>query len=70
MVIHYLDDFLLIEWPGVPPVDLDRLRVVFSNLNVPIAEHKVEGPTHSITFLGITLDTCSMQASLPPNKLP
>lgn len=64
-VIHYLEDFLLIEWP---PLDLDKLRVVFSNFNVSIAEHKVKGPVQS-TFLGIIFDTCSMQASLPPDKL-
>lgn len=32
---------------------------MFSNLNVPIAEHKVEGLVQSITFLGISLDTGS-----------
>ncbi|XP_040181179.1 uncharacterized protein LOC120914567, partial [Rana temporaria] len=68
-VIHYLDDFLLIEQPGTSPTDLDKLRVVFNNLNVPLAEHKVEGPAHSITFLGINLDTQAMQASLPLDKL-
>ncbi|XP_077309907.1 uncharacterized protein LOC143929804 [Lithobates pipiens] len=68
-VIHYLDDFLLIEPPGSPPRDLGKLRVVFNNLNVPIAEHKVEGPSQAITFLGVSLDTNTMQASLPPDKL-
>ncbi|XP_077349948.1 uncharacterized protein LOC143998047 [Lithobates pipiens] len=68
-VIHYLDDFLLIESPGSPPQDLGKLRAVFNNLNVPIAEHKVEGPSQAITFLGVSLDTNTMQASLPPDKL-
>ncbi|XP_073462173.1 uncharacterized protein [Aquarana catesbeiana] len=68
-VIHYLDDFLLIEPPSKPPGDLDKLRVIFGNLNVPIAEHKVDGPANSITFLGVSLDTCAMQASLPLDKL-
>ncbi|XP_077319609.1 uncharacterized protein LOC143942234 [Lithobates pipiens] len=68
-VIHYLDDFLLIEPPGSPPRDLGKLRVVFNNLNVPIGEHKVEGPSQAITFLGVSLDTNTMQASLPPDKL-
>lgn len=68
-VIHYLDDFLLIEQPGVLPGDLDRLTVIFGNFNISIAEHKVEGPAHSITFLRVNLDTRSMQASLPLDKL-
>lgn len=38
-VIHYLDDFLLIEKSGEPPVNLDSLREVFSNLNVSIAKN-------------------------------
>lgn len=69
LVIHYLDDFLLIEQPGTPPADLDKLRIVLNNLNMPIAEHKVEGPAHSITFLGVTLDTQAMQVSQPLDKL-
>ncbi|PIO03004.1 hypothetical protein AB205_0198980, partial [Aquarana catesbeiana] len=44
-------------------------RLVFGYLNVPTAEHKVEGPAHSITFLGVNLDTRPMQARLPPDKL-
>lgn len=64
-VIHYLGDFLLIELPGKSPKNLDKLRIVFGNLNVPFAEHNVEGPVQSFTFLGISLDTRFMQASLP-----
>lgn len=44
--IHYLFDFLHIKQSGTPSADLDKLRIVFSNFNVPIADHKVEGPTH------------------------
>ena len=29
----------------------------------------MEGPTQSLTFLGITLDTHCMEARLPPDKL-
>lgn len=68
-VIHYLNDFLLIKRPDESPTDLGKFREVFGNLNVPIAQHKVEGLTQSITFLGIMLDTHFMQASLPPDKL-
>lgn len=68
-VIHYLDDFLLIEKPNEPPVDLNSLRTIFHNLNVPLADKKVEGPAQIVTFLGIILNTHTMQASLPPDKL-
>lgn len=36
---RYLDDLLLIEQSGIPQADLDKLRVVFNKLNVPIAVH-------------------------------
>lgn len=35
----------------------------------PLAADKMEGPSTSLTFLGIQLDTVAMQASLPINKL-
>ncbi|XP_044151324.1 oxygen-regulated protein 1 [Bufo gargarizans] len=68
-VIHYLDDFLLLESPEQVPLDLQVLRTAFSDLKVPLASHKVEGPSTEITFLGIRLNTVDMKASLPPDKL-
>ena len=68
-VIHYLDDFLLLEDPGRPPRDLQVLTGLFSGLVVPLAAHKMEGPAKVITFLGITLDSDLMVASLPMEKL-
>ena len=38
-------------------------------LGIPLALEKVEGPSDSLTFLGITLDAQSMQACLPDNKV-
>jgi len=38
-------------------------------LGIPLATEKVEGPTDSLTFLGITLDTKKMEARLPADKL-
>ena len=40
-----------------------------SRLGVPLALEKVEGPTTCLTFLGITLDTSSMEIRLPEEKL-
>ena len=41
----------------------------FHNLRVPIATHKTEGPSTSITFLGIVIDTVALELRLPQNKL-
>ncbi|XP_056429538.1 uncharacterized protein LOC130368988 isoform X1 [Hyla sarda] len=68
-VIHYLDDFLLIEPPSSIPRDLQVLLAVFSQIAVPISPRKVEGPTKQLTFLGIVLDTQEKEARLPVEKL-
>ena len=68
-VLHYLDDFLLIDPPGIPSVSLDKLRGLFQRVGVPISEEKTLGPLTSLEFLGITLDSERMQASLPLEKL-
>ena len=70
-VFHYLDDFLIIAQPGSQQCgeELQRLQQVFSKLGVPIAEEKLRGPTVSLTFLGIELDTSAMVRRLPQGKL-
>ena len=36
---------------------------------IPLALDKLEGQSHSLTFLGIELDTVRMEAKLPEDKL-
>jgi len=70
-LLHYLDDFLTMG-PPQSPTCFNNLRVIkdiCSMLGIPLALEKVEGPSDSLTFLGITLDTQSMQACLPDDKL-
>ena len=70
-LLHYLDDFLTIG----PPMssrcqqNLDTIKRVCTQLGVPLAVEKVEGPTTSLSFLGITIDTMKMEARLPDDKL-
>ena len=70
-LIHYLDDFLFFGSPT--SISAARARHVteslFSQANVPIAHHKTEGPTTSLTFLGIEIDTVRLQLSLPGEKV-
>lgn len=69
-VLHLLDDFLVITPPSTPPHSgLSTLVQVFSELGVPLSKEKTLGPCTSIEFLGITLDSISFQASLPPEKV-
>jgi len=39
------------------------------SLGVPVASRKTEGPTTTLTFLGIELDTLSLTVCLPLSKL-
>ena len=69
--IHYLDDFLMAGKPSSPDCEqaLGRMLEVCRRLGFPIAQGKVEGPTRAIIFLGILLDTESMELRLPQDKL-
>ena len=69
-VLHLLDDFLLIDFPSAEPArSISTLKQVFSDLGVPLSAEKTLGPVKSLEFLGITLDSVEMRASLPEEKL-
>ena len=70
-VFHYLDDFITV---GAPRSDECRranhiMLTTCEQLGVPIAHEKCEGPTSCLSFLGIEVDTASMQLRLPGEKL-
>ncbi len=69
--IHYLDDFLLVGKPGLGDCahSLQTALATCQTLGVPVAPHKVEGPSTVLTFLGICLDTINMEVRLPKDKL-
>ena len=48
---------------------LDVLNRTCGELGVPIAEHKRDGPTTCLTYLGIEVDTMASQLRLPQEKL-
>eukprot|EP00731_Ephydatia_muelleri_P018858 Em0011g898a len=52
-LLHYLDDFLLVGLPGKDT----------------LTSEKLEGPTTTLTFLGIVLNTSAQQLYLPLDKL-
>ena len=45
------------------------LTMIFNRLNVPISEKKTIRPTTCLEYLGIILDTGSMEARLPEDKV-
>jgi len=61
-ILHYLDDFLIIGPPHCTHCQKDPHKFIqlCRSLGIPLASEKVEGPSTSLSFLGITLDThCS-----------
>ena len=69
--MQYLDDFLLVGPPDSPACqhDLEIFTQVCKELGVTLATKKVEGPSTSLTFLGILIDTHNMEIRLPEDKL-
>ena len=70
-IMHYLDNFLTLAPPDSMTCqrNLDIIKSVCLHLGVPLAFEKVKGPSTSLTFLGIVLDTVRMEARLPTDKL-
>ncbi|KAL0159404.1 hypothetical protein M9458_043129, partial [Cirrhinus mrigala] len=55
-------DFLIISPPdAIPAAHILTIKKVFSELGIPIAQEKTMGPTTSIEFLGINLDSVKFQ---------
>ena len=69
--IHYPDDFLFAGPPDSPQCmsNLEIALVSCSDLGVPVAPEKVVGPSSTITFLSIELDTVNLQLCLPEDKV-
>ena len=66
----YMDDFLICALPtaGNCQLLMDSFISLCSCLGVPLAEDKTEGPSSSITFLGVLLDSVTQTISLPQSK--
>jgi len=72
-LLHYLDNFLLMH--GTSTVSYMSRQLVncqtglLTAWHIPLALEKVEGPSDSLTFLGITLDTWCMEVHFPEDKI-
>jgi len=69
-LLHYLDDFFT-AGPAVSQKCLRNLQSMFTlceSINAPIKLSKVEDPATSLTFLGIHLNSQTMQASISDDR--
>lgn len=65
-----LDDFLIIAQDATQcQTNLQTMLQVSAELGFPIKQEKVEGPSSTLIFLGIELDSMEMQMRLPSLKL-
>ena len=70
-VLHYLDDYIVIGPPNTLTCHtvLQTFLREAHHLGIPIADHKTEGPTTKLTYLGIEIDTLRAELRLPHLKL-
>ena len=71
-VIHYQDDFLVVGPPGSGECEwaVRKVMDIFRRLELPVAREKLEGPiSQCLTFLGVEIDSQSMELRLPERKL-
>ena len=69
--LHYLDDFRILgsqEKPACRRALLTTLALC-EELGFQVAEDKTEGPTTSLSFLAIEINTQQQQIRLPQDKL-
>jgi hypothetical protein len=69
-VVAYLDDFLIVESSFQKCLDAQNCLIfLLRELGFSIAWDKVEGPSKSLVFLGVNIDTVKGCLELPPAKL-
>ena len=70
-LLHYLDDFLFLDPPtsSLSQKSIAKALAVCEALGVPVAPDKVMGPSKTLAFLGIQIDTAREVLSLPHEKL-
>ena len=70
-VLHYLDDFLTMDQADSSTChnNFTAIQHTYQKLDIPFALEKLEDPSHSLTFLGIEIDTIHMEAQLLQDKL-
>ena len=69
--IHYLDDYFMVGPPDSPVCSQakDKTLQLCQSLGMPVATDKVKGPSTTLTFLGIEIDSQQQELRLPTAKL-
>lgn len=69
--LHYLDDFLFVGRPNSSDClfALSEFICMADYFGIPLAEDKTVHPTTHIEFLGISVNSDTMEITLPENKI-
>ena len=68
-MVHILDDFLILGPKNTCHKNLTEFLLFCSNIGIPIKQEKTVYPCNTITFMGLELDSITMEARLPDDKL-
>ena len=69
-ILHLLDDFLIVALTeSLCQSQLNIFLTMCYYLGIPIAPEKTLGPSQILSFAGIELDSCLMEARLPLDKV-
>jgi hypothetical protein len=70
-MVHILDDFLILGPPNsvTCQTNLENFLALCSEIGVPIKSEKTQNACQVITFMGLELDSTTMEARLPGDKL-
>ena len=69
-LVHYADDFFLVskQVEDTARNELILLQQAFSYLDIPLGKDKILGPSTSMTYLGIEINSVDLTISLPQEK--
>uniref|UniRef100_A0A1X7VB28 Reverse transcriptase domain-containing protein n=1 Tax=Amphimedon queenslandica TaxID=400682 RepID=A0A1X7VB28_AMPQE len=69
--MHYLDELMFFGSPGSEDSEfaLQLALDVLAGLGIPVSVPKLEGPSTSVTFLGIVIDFETIELRLPHDKV-
>ena len=69
-LLHNLDDFFTTGPANSNDCmnNLTAMLFLYNKINAPVKSSKVEGPSTTLTFLGILLDTTTMEASITQDR--
>lgn len=68
---HYLDDFIFAGRSDTNHCRMlvDTFHSLCTDMGIPLNKDKAQGPTTSLVFLGLVIDTIHMQIRIPPPKI-